>query len=55
MEPPGTTLLKAAKALAEELNFSRAADHLLIDQLTLSRRFMRLEALVGITRCTLPC
>jgi DNA-binding transcriptional LysR family regulator len=47
MEPPDIRLLKAVIVLAEELNFSRAAERLLIDQSTLSRRIVEIELLVG--------
>ncbi len=45
---PEIRLLQAAIVLAEELNFSRAAERLRIDQSTLSRRIMELEAMVGL-------
>jgi DNA-binding transcriptional LysR family regulator len=45
---PEIRLLQAAIALAEELNFSRAAARLRIDQSTLSKRIMELEGLVGL-------
>jgi len=45
---PEIRLLQAAIALAEELNFSRAAERLRIDQSTLSKRIMELEGLVGL-------
>lgn len=44
---PEIRLLQAAIVLAEELNFSRAAERLHIDQSTLSKRIMELESLVG--------
>ncbi|HVJ09470.1 MAG TPA: LysR family transcriptional regulator [Acidisarcina sp.] len=44
---PEIRLLQAAIVLAEELNFSRAAERLRIDQSTLSKRIMELESLVG--------
>lgn len=40
---PETRLLQAAIILAEELNFSRAAERLRIDQSTLSKRIFELE------------
>ncbi len=45
---PEIRLLQAAIVLAEELNFSRAAERLRIDQSTLSKRIMELESLVGV-------
>lgn len=45
---PEIRLLQAAIVLAEELNFSRAAERLRIDQSALSRRIMELEGLVGL-------
>lgn len=45
---PDTRLFQAAIVLAEELNFSRAAERLRIDQSTLSRRIMELEGMVGV-------
>ena len=48
MVPPEIRLLQAAIVLAEELNFSRAAERLRIDQSTLSRRIMEMELLVGL-------
>jgi DNA-binding transcriptional LysR family regulator len=45
---PEIRLLQAAIVLAEELNFSRAAERLRIDQSTLSKRIMELEGLVGL-------
>jgi DNA-binding transcriptional LysR family regulator len=45
---PEIRLLQAAIVLAEELNFSRAAERLRIDQSTLSKRIMELEALVEL-------
>jgi len=45
---PEIRLLQAAIILAEELNFSRAAERLRIDQSTLSKRIMELESLVGL-------
>ena len=45
---PEIRLLQAAIVLAEELNFSRAAERLRIDQSTLSKRIMELEGLVGV-------
>jgi DNA-binding transcriptional LysR family regulator len=45
---PEIRLLQAAIVLAEELNFSRAAERLRIDQSTLSKRIMELESLVGL-------
>ena len=45
---PEIRLMQAAIVLAEELNFSRAAERLRIDQSTLSKRIMELEALVGL-------
>jgi DNA-binding transcriptional LysR family regulator len=45
---PEIRLLQAAIVLAEELNFSRAAERLCIDQSTLSKRIMELESLVGV-------
>jgi DNA-binding transcriptional LysR family regulator len=45
---PEIRLLQAAIVLAEELNFSRAAERLRIDQSTLSRRIMELEGLVKL-------
>jgi len=45
---PDIRLLQAANVLAEELNFSRAAERLRIDQSTLSKRIMELEGLVGV-------
>jgi len=44
---PEIRLLQAAIALAEELNFSRAAERLRIDQSTLSRRILELESQLG--------
>jgi DNA-binding transcriptional LysR family regulator len=44
---PEIRLLQAAIALAEELNFSRAAERLGIDQSTLSRRILELESQLG--------
>jgi DNA-binding transcriptional LysR family regulator len=40
---PETRLLQAAITLAEELNFSRAAERLRVDQSTLSKRILELE------------
>jgi DNA-binding transcriptional LysR family regulator len=48
MELPDIRLFQAAIVLAEELNFSRAAERLRIDQSTLSRRIMELEGMVGL-------
>jgi len=48
MDVPEIRLLKAAIALAEELNFSRAAVRLRIDQSTLSKRIVELESGVGL-------
>jgi len=45
---PDIRLFQAAIVLAEELNFSRTAERLRIDQSTLSRRIMELESLVGL-------
>lgn len=45
---PEIRLMQAAIVLAEELNFSRAAERLRIDQSTLSKRIMELEGLVGL-------
>ena len=45
---PEIRLLQAAIVLAEELNFSRAAERLRIDQSTLSKRIMELEGLVEL-------
>lgn len=45
---PEIRLLQAAIVLAEELNFSRAAERLRIDQSTLSKRILELESLVGL-------
>lgn len=45
---PEIRLLQAAIVLAEELNFSRAAKRLRIDQSTLSKRIMELESVVGL-------
>lgn len=45
---PEIRLLQAAIALAEELNFSRAAARLRIDQSTLSKRIVELESLLGL-------
>jgi DNA-binding transcriptional LysR family regulator len=45
---PEIRLFQAAIVLAEELNFSRAAERLRIDQSTLSKRIMELESLVGL-------
>lgn len=45
---PEIRLLQAATVLAEELNFSRAAERLRIDQSTLSKRIMELEGMVGL-------
>lgn len=45
---PELRLLQAAIALAEELNFSRAAERLRIDQSTLSKRILELEHQVGV-------
>jgi len=44
---PEIRLLQAAIALAEELNFSRAAERLRIDQSTLSNRILELESQLG--------
>jgi len=44
---PEIRLLQAAIALAEELNFSRAAERLRIGQSTLSRRILELEFQLG--------
>ena len=41
---PEIRLLQAAIALAEELNFSRAAERLRIEQSTLSKRIVELES-----------
>ncbi len=45
---PEIRLLQAAIVLAEELNFSRAAERLHIDQSTLSKRIMELESMIGV-------
>ena len=45
---PEIRLLQAAIVLSEELNYSRAAERLCIDQSTLSRRIMELESLVKL-------
>lgn len=45
---PEIRLLQAAIVLADELNFSRAAERLRIDQSTLSKRIMELEGMVGL-------
>ena len=45
---PEIRLLQSAIVLAEELNFSRAAERLRIDQSTLSKRIMELEGLVEL-------
>ena len=44
MALPETRLLQAAIILAEELNFSRAAERLRVDQSTLSKRIVELSA-----------
>jgi DNA-binding transcriptional LysR family regulator len=44
---PEIRLLQAAIALAEDLNFSRAAERLRIDQSTLSKRILELESQLG--------
>lgn len=44
---PEIRLLQAAILLAEELNFSRAAERLRIDQSTLSKRVLELENQIG--------
>jgi DNA-binding transcriptional LysR family regulator len=45
---PEIRFLQAAIALAEELNFSRAAERLRVDQSTLSKRIADLESLIGV-------
>lgn len=45
---PETRLLQAAIILAEELNFSRAAERLRIDQSTLSKRIVELEGQLDV-------
>jgi len=45
---PEIRLLQTAIVLAEELNFSRAAARLRIDQSTLSKRIAELESLLGL-------
>lgn len=45
---PEIRLLQAAIVLAEELNFSRAAERLRIDQSTLSKRIIELEGMIGV-------
>jgi len=45
---PEIQLLQAAIVLAEELNFSRAAERLHIQQPTLSRQILRLESQLGV-------
>jgi DNA-binding transcriptional LysR family regulator len=45
---PDLQLLRAAIVLAEELNFSRAAERLHIQQPTLSRQILRLESQLGV-------
>jgi DNA-binding transcriptional LysR family regulator len=47
MALPEIRLLQAAIALAEELNFSRAAERLRIEQSTLSKRIVELESQLG--------
>jgi DNA-binding transcriptional LysR family regulator len=47
MALPEIRLLQAAIALAQELNFSRAAERLHIDQSTLSKRILELESQLG--------
>jgi DNA-binding transcriptional LysR family regulator len=47
MALPGIRLLEATIVLAEDLNFSRAAERLHIDQSTLSRRIVDLEKQLG--------
>jgi len=47
MALPEIRLLQAAIMLAEELNFSRAAERLRIDQSTLSKRILELESQLG--------
>jgi DNA-binding transcriptional LysR family regulator len=44
---PEIRLLQAAIALSEDLNFSRAAERLRIDQSTLSKRILELESQLG--------
>jgi len=48
MALPEIRLLKAAIALAEELNFSRAAERLRIEQSTLSKRIVELESQIDL-------
>lgn len=45
---PETRLLQAAIILAEELNFSRAAERLRVDQSTLSKRIVELESRLDV-------
>jgi DNA-binding transcriptional LysR family regulator len=45
---PETGLMQSAIVLAEELNFSRAAERLHIDQSTLSRQVLKLENQIGL-------
>ncbi|MGD0736617.1 MAG: LysR family transcriptional regulator, partial [Terracidiphilus sp.] len=45
---PEIRLLQAAIALAEELNFSRAAARLRIEQSTLSKRIVELESQIDL-------
>jgi len=45
---PDIQLLQAAIVLAEELNFSRAAERLRIQQPTLSRQILKLESQLGV-------
>ena len=45
---PEIRLLQAAIALAEELNFSRAAERLRIEQSTLSKRIVELESQIDL-------
>lgn len=47
MALPEIRLLRAAIALAEELNFTRAAERLHIEQSTLSKQIIELESLLG--------
>ena len=48
MAPPEIRLLQAAIALAEELNYSRAAARLRIEQSTLSKRIVELESQIDL-------
>ena len=48
MELPEIRLLQAAIVLAEELNYSRAAERLHIEQSTLSRQILKLEETIRI-------